>query len=212
MSEDPLPLSHFLRKFWSFPLEFKLSFVFGTLRYLLRFHQFDSRELIVLGRGVKIRKQKHARLVVGRGARIREGCEFHIGDGRPGDMLSIGTRTSIGPKTRIWAAKRVQIGARCLVSRECEFVDTIGHHIYLENGHQDPEAPIIVEDDVWIGARVMILKGVTVGRNSIIGAGSVVRRDIPPNSIAYGNPTRRAGALVKWSREAPDEFLKRRNG
>jgi acetyltransferase-like isoleucine patch superfamily enzyme len=50
--------------------------------------------------------------------------------------------------------------------------------------------PIILEDDVWLGARVIVLKGVTIGQGAVIGAGSVVTRDIPPHSVAVGQPAR----------------------
>lgn len=50
--------------------------------------------------------------------------------------------------------------------------------------------PIIIEDDVWIGMNAVILKGVTVGRGAIIGAGSVVRRTVPPFCVVYGNPAK----------------------
>ena len=50
--------------------------------------------------------------------------------------------------------------------------------------------PIVIEDDVWIGARVIILKGVTIGKGSIIGAGSVVTKDVEPYSIVGGNPAK----------------------
>ena len=50
--------------------------------------------------------------------------------------------------------------------------------------------PIIIEDDVWIGARAIILKGIHVGRGVIIGAGAVVTKDVPPFSIVAGNPAR----------------------
>ena len=52
------------------------------------------------------------------------------------------------------------------------------------------DASVIIEDDVWIGAGTIILKGVRIGRGSVIGAGSVVTRDIPPYSLAAGNPCR----------------------
>ena len=48
--------------------------------------------------------------------------------------------------------------------------------------------PITIEDNVWLGANVTVLGGVTIGKNSVIGAGSVVRKNIPPNSLAVGNP------------------------
>lgn len=51
-------------------------------------------------------------------------------------------------------------------------------------------APIVVEDDVWVGAHSIILKGVTIGARSIIGAGSVVTKSIPADCVAAGNPCR----------------------
>ena len=50
--------------------------------------------------------------------------------------------------------------------------------------------PVIIEDDVWIGARVIILPGVTIGTGSVIGAGAVISKSIPPYSVAVGNPAR----------------------
>lgn len=50
--------------------------------------------------------------------------------------------------------------------------------------------PVKIEDNVWIGGGVIVLAGVTIGKNSVIGAGSVVTRSVPPNSIAVGNPCR----------------------
>lgn len=50
--------------------------------------------------------------------------------------------------------------------------------------------PVYIDDDVWIGARVIILPGITIGKGSILGAGSVVTKDVPPFSIVAGNPAR----------------------
>lgn len=73
----------------------------------------------------------------------------------------------------------------------------VGANVTIMDGdaHQDdPRAgknvPIVIEDNVWIGANATILKGVTIGRNSLIGAGSVVVKSIPENVIAAGNPCR----------------------
>lgn len=49
---------------------------------------------------------------------------------------------------------------------------------------------VVVEDDVWIGARVIVLAGVRIGRGSVLGAGAVVARDVPPLSVVVGNPAR----------------------
>jgi galactoside O-acetyltransferase len=52
------------------------------------------------------------------------------------------------------------------------------------------KAPVVIEDEVWIGSHVVILPGVRIGQGAVIGAGSVVSRSIPPNAIAYGVPAR----------------------
>ncbi len=57
--------------------------------------------------------------------------------------------------------------------------------------------PVTIEDDVWIGTRVIILPGLTIGRGSILGAGTVVTKDIPPFSVVVGNP----GRIVKNRKE-----------
>jgi acetyltransferase-like isoleucine patch superfamily enzyme len=57
-------------------------------------------------------------------------------------------------------------------------------------GQPFTSAPVTIEDRVWIGARAMVLKGVTIGHDSIIGAGSIVTRDVPPLCVAVGQPAR----------------------
>ncbi|MEN6551326.1 MAG: DapH/DapD/GlmU-related protein [Methanobacterium sp.] len=59
-----------------------------------------------------------------------------------------------------------------------------------------PRKPVIVEDHVWIGARVIVLPGVTIGKGSIVGAGAVVSKNVPPYSVAVGNPARVVKSLI----------------
>lgn len=61
--------------------------------------------------------------------------------------------------------------------------------------------PVHIEDHVWIGSNVVILPGVTIGKNSVIGAGSVVTRDIPPDVVAVGNPCRVLRPITQRDRE-----------
>jgi acetyltransferase-like isoleucine patch superfamily enzyme len=194
-----LGYAHFWRKFLAYGWENRLSTISGTLRFLLRSYQFDSRELIVLAHGVSIKKRsKGARLIAERGVRISPHCVIRVGGS---GLLSLGRRTVVGPYTRILAATQVRIGARCLISWNCSIFDSIGHRMSLQG--QDAaeiEAPITIGDDVWIGPYSIIMKGVTIGDNCIIGAGSVIRRDVPPNSLAYGNPARVAGKVDRWER------------
>ena len=69
---------------------------------------------------------------------------------------------------------------------------TVGHPIHFSdrNTYIEQAKPITVENNVWIGGNVVILGGVTIGENSVIGAGSVVTKSIPKNSLAFGNPCR----------------------
>lgn len=84
---------------------------------------------------------------------------------------------------------KVKIGDNVFIGPNC-CITTAGHPIDIEERNSGLEYayPIIIEDNVWIGAGVNILPGVTIGKNTTIGAGSVVNNDIPENVIAAGNP------------------------
>lgn len=107
--------------------------------------------------------------------------------------------------TSLWAKQSIRIGNRVNIGGDCIIMDTDAHSLDWriregilteENGRRINDydsalsAPILIEDDVLIGTRCIILKGVTIGARSIIGAGSVVTKSIPPDSIAGGNPCR----------------------
>ena len=90
------------------------------------------------------------------------------------------------------AAESIQIGDRVAVGANVLISDTDFHPLHPSDRLQNPQSgktkPVIIEDDVFIGTQSILLKGVTVGRGSVIGAGSIVTRDIPPGVIAAGNP------------------------
>jgi len=97
----------------------------------------------------------------------------------------------------ICAAERVEIGAGSMLGANVTIADTDFHSLAVGDrsvpGHEHASigvAPVLVGTDVFIGTNSLILKGVRIGRNSVIGAGSVVTRDIPENCIAAGNPCR----------------------
>lgn len=197
--ETPLSYGYFWRKFWEFGPDFRRWIVPGVIRGILRARAFASKEIVFLGKGVTIvRRGKGARIVTGRGCRIADHCHLEVG---ATGLISIGPRTVIGPHTRIMANTQVRIGARCMISWNCSIFDSIGHRMWLEGQDEaEIEAPITIGDDVWIGPYSIIMKEVTIGNNCIVGAGSVVRRDVPPNSLVYGNPARIAGKVDRWER------------
>jgi acetyltransferase-like isoleucine patch superfamily enzyme len=91
----------------------------------------------------------------------------------------------------IIAASKIEIGSNVLIGGNCTILDTDIHHSDLQKRTTDnsfPTRPVVIKNNVFVGANCIILKGVTIGQNSTIGAGSVVVTNIPDNSIAIGNP------------------------
>lgn len=114
---------------------------------------------------------------------------------RPGAEIVIGADTGMSGGS-ICAASSVRIGAGCLLGANVTVADTDFHPInpanrrYNRNPDDIGVAPIVIGDNVFIGADTFVLKGVRIGVNSVIGAGSVVTRDVPENVVAAGNPAR----------------------
>lgn len=104
-----------------------------------------------------------------------------------GGRLEIGDRVFINYGCSISAHSLVRIGSDCLIGQYSMILDCDYHGVNGANGHGLP-GPILIGDGVWIGARVIVLKGATVGAGSVIGAGSVVTRAIPPKVLAAGAP------------------------
>jgi acetyltransferase-like isoleucine patch superfamily enzyme len=125
--------------------------------------------------------------------------------GKP--LLKIGNGVFIGHACGFDIADRIEIGNFVSIGAMTYIADTEGHSHYNPQrpiwevlASPDDIAPVILEDGVQISKRCMILKGVRIGARSVIGAGSVVRSDIPPDSIVMGNPAR----VVKRMVATPD--------
>jgi acetyltransferase-like isoleucine patch superfamily enzyme len=96
-----------------------------------------------------------------------------------------------GSGITVLAALKIYVGNDVLIGAHSMLIDNDFHHSDPKKRHVSndiPARPIIIENNVFIGANCMILKGVTIGENSVIGANSVVINNIPRNSIAIGNP------------------------
>ncbi|MBF0113234.1 MAG: acyltransferase [Desulfamplus sp.] len=104
--------------------------------------------------------------------------------------IRIGDHVLISPGVRISAAQEITIGDNCMIASSAYITDSDWHGIYDRSLPPDTAYPVKLKNNVWIGNSAIICKGVTIGENSIIGAGAVVSNDIPPNSIAVGNPAR----------------------
>ena len=113
--------------------------------------------------------------------------------------LTIGKKVGISNST-IVCSQSVSIGDHVLIGGGCCLWDTDFHSVDPVIRKQDigagaRSAPIIIEDNVFIGAATIVLKGVTIGENSVIGAGSVVTKSIPKNEVWGGSPARFIRAL-----------------
>lgn len=105
-------------------------------------------------------------------------------------LISIGKYCLICPGVRISAATEITIGDSCMMASSVYITDSDWHGIYDRLDYIGSSAPVRIGNNVWIGDSAIVCKGVSIGDNSIIGAGSVVPRDIPANSIVAGNPAR----------------------
>jgi acetyltransferase-like isoleucine patch superfamily enzyme len=92
----------------------------------------------------------------------------------------------------------IDIGRNCAISWDCEILDTDIHTVVLKDGTCSGPSPVVIEDNVWLGTRSIVLKGVRIGEGAVIGAGSVVTQDIPPHCLAVGNPARPVRSIRGW--------------
>ncbi len=93
---------------------------------------------------------------------------------------------------RIESTDKIEFGSNILVGVNCSFLDNDGHNLTIDNRKRGlpNAAPIQIGNNVFFGDNVTVLKGVTIGDNSVIGNGSVVTKSIPSNTIAVGNPAK----------------------
>jgi len=143
-------------------------------------------------------------IVVGSGSLVRGTLSFEHNDA----SLRIGRNSSVN-NSNLVISTGVTIGDNVLISYGCLIMDHNSHPLAASLRQEDLRAviegrpkdwshvkrsPITIEDNVWIGVRAIILKGVRIGCNSIVGAGAVVTKDVDPLMIVGGNPAKRIGS------------------
>ena len=116
--------------------------------------------------------------------------------------LLIGDNTGIGHDCSFTIGKEISIGRHCKIAENVWIFDSPGHaadpaaRMAGAAAPSDEVKPVIIEDNVWIGKRAIIMPGVTVGQGSIVAGGAVVMANVPPNTMVAGNPARQLRKLT----------------
>ena len=149
----------------------------------------------------KLRSKEPRAVIIGRHVSCYAGCSFAIGEN---GRCKVGDFTLLNGAL-IMAEEEIEIGSHCLVSWNVGIADSDFHPLepaqrlidaqalapYFKNRPARPKlttAPVMIADNVWIGMNAVILKGVTIGENSVVAAGSVVTKSVEPNTVVAGNP------------------------
>lgn len=200
-------LKQFLLKLFNLPTALRIKLYPRINRMILKSHG------VVFGKNIQIPSKV---LWLIRGARITIGDNFYLSSGNgvnpiasnlqadvyvePGATLTIGNNVGMS-STRLWIHESARIGNNVKIGGCVLITDTDAHPMdYMarrSSNEGTKSAPVVIEDDVWVGAHCIILKGVTIGARSIIGAGSVVTKSIPADCVAAGNPCRVIKSLNK---------------
>ncbi len=124
-----------------------------------------------------------------------------------GGKISVGKNTYIGPSTSIQSKESIRIGENVIIANNVALIDNNNHPTSPEmrlkmsacedflrdelwSWKYSDSAPIVIEDNVWIGRDSRILKGVTIGKGSIVALGAIVTKDVPEYCIVAGNPAK----------------------
>jgi acetyltransferase-like isoleucine patch superfamily enzyme len=149
----------------------------------------------------KLHNRKPRAVLIGKHVSCYAGCSFSVGE--KGEC-TIGDFTLLNGAL-IMAEEKIDIGSHCLISWNVGIADSDFHPLepaqrlidaqalapYFADRPPRPElktAPVKIADNVWIGMNAVILKGVTIGKNSVVAAGAVVTRSVSPNTVVAGNP------------------------
>jgi len=157
---------------------------------------------VVIEEGVRLRRAEllvlgaNNLLRIGRDSRFRGRIELY----GEGNVVTIGRDTSIGGTLLVaHNGHKIEIGDGCLFSQETELRTTDSHKVFDADCRRiNADADVSVGDRVWLSRGVVVLKGVTVGADTVVGMRSLVTKSLPPSSLAVGVPVRVIRSGVFW--------------
>ncbi|MEZ4722856.1 MAG: acyltransferase [Flavobacteriales bacterium] len=208
-------LIKYLRRFfaWVFYVLVDVEYLFKirekrALRYTLKEIELGEGSKLSNKASVFNYRAKDKKIVVGQGSLIEgELLVFPYGG-----SISIGSNTYVGPGSRIWSGEMVDVGSNVLISHNVSISDSSAHELdheqralrfkqLMKDGLPKDKSSVLtnqihIEDYAWINNDVIILRGVTIGKGAIVGAGSVVTKDVAPFTFVAGNPAIKIKDLI----------------
>lgn len=179
--------------FWT--IKNKLSFVRNKLRSILVYYSLRNKKIkvgknLIVGKRVTINIRKNSKVVIGKNVKIGDDVYIKVAERA---KLIIGDEVHINRSTRISSNELIEIGDYTLLAPYCNILDH--NHVFNLKSPVSAKsfnnAPIIIGEGVWLGVKVQVNKGVKIGNYSVIGANSVVTKDVPPSSVYGGIPAKK---------------------
>lgn len=157
---------------------------------------FGTGEISYFDKKSRLVMEKNSKIVIKGNFSFSCGADILL---KENAVLSIGNSWA-NFDCQIRCGNKIQIGDNCVFGRNINISDS-DFHLVFDNNKQiiNSSKPTIIANNVWIGHNAIILKGVTIGSNSIVAAGSVVTKDVPPNTIVAGSPAKVIKENIFWS-------------
>ncbi|WP_438349493.1 acyltransferase [Paenibacillus sp. FA6] len=161
--------------------------------FLFRFRTTKSGSHLQVSGSHIISKCSNTKLIIGNRVMLYDKVNFYLD--QPGAEIIIGDCTYINRRTEVMSKASVTIGKSCAISWDVVISDTDYHEIVGTSSTK----PIVIGDEVWIGCKSTILKGVTIGNGAVVAAGSVVTKDVEPYSLVGGIPAKVIKRNIRWT-------------
>ena len=193
-------LHQVLQKPWRITNEMRRLLAYPYIRCAFAYHGISwGKRWRILGMPI-VQRHRSSEIILGNGLSIRSWPRTNplvphhpvvFATRKPGAVIRVGDNCGFSGTTFV-ADERIELGNRVQIGSNASLVDTDFHPLTPKERARDfnagAAAPIEVNDKVFIGMDSLILKGVTIGQGSVVGAGSVVSQDVPPRTVVAGNP------------------------
>ena len=129
-----------------------------------------------------VRINRHGKVIFGSNVELRSNVIINVSDG---GILEIGNNTFINDYCCMNARSHIKIGDNCQIGQGVKIYDHDHDYTLLDSKNHFLVKPVLISDRAWIGSNAVILRGTTIGERCVIGAGTVIKRDVPDTTVCY---------------------------